>query len=194
MRAGFTVWNERIAPVFDTAGQIHMVDAMSGRIMGEMHTYLPLDSPAGKAMRLAELRVDELVCGAISYPMRAMVVAYGIRVYPFVTGPLDQIVRAWLTNTLGAAMYAMPGCCGGRRRGHRAHFGARQEDMIMQGMNTGGVNTRPGKGRGRMGGQVVGGPGAYCVCPQCGHKEPHQRGIPCNQSRCPTCGLALTRE
>ncbi|MBN1423961.1 hypothetical protein JXA88_05325 [Candidatus Fermentibacteria bacterium] len=51
-----------------------------------------------------------------------------------------------------------------------------------------------GGGRGRMGGQFAGGPGGFCVCPQCGHREPHERGVPCNQSQCPKCGLPLTRE
>jgi cation diffusion facilitator family transporter len=38
------------------------------------------------------------------------------------------------------------------------------------------------------------GPGGYCVCPDCGYKTSHQRGIPCSDLKCPTCGTNLKRE
>ena len=41
-----------------------------------------------------------------------------------------------------------------------------------------------------MGGAAMG-PGDDCVCPQCGHTQPHQRGVPCLQIKCPQCGAAL---
>lgn len=53
---------------------------------------------------------------------------------------------------------------------------------------------RGGAGRGRMGGGFRAGPSAACVCPQCGHREPHKRGIPCYQNQCPQCGTAMIRE
>jgi len=47
-------------------------------------------------------------------------------------------------------------------------------------------------GRGRMGGFALG-PGGACVCPSCGKTVPHQRGVPCNQLTCPSCGARMTR-
>lgn len=49
-------------------------------------------------------------------------------------------------------------------------------------------------GRGRMGGPQAAGPGGNCICPACGAKLQHQRGVPCYQHRCPNCGAAMTRE
>mgnify|MGYP003875802467 CR=1 FL=1 len=49
------------------------------------------------------------------------------------------------------------------------------------------------RGRGRMGGFGLG-PGGFCICPQCGTRVPHQRGIPCYQTYCPKCGSPMTRE
>lgn len=37
------------------------------------------------------------------------------------------------------------------------------------------------------------GPGGECVCPDCGHKIPHQRGTPCSQQDCPECGSKMIR-
>jgi uncharacterized protein len=48
------------------------------------------------------------------------------------------------------------------------------------------------KGRGRMGGSGEG-PSGECVCTKCGHKVPHERGVPCYQRKCPECGAAMTR-
>ena len=48
-------------------------------------------------------------------------------------------------------------------------------------------------GRGQKGG-FSGGPGGECVCPSCGKRTPHERGIPCIEVSCPECGTAMTRE
>ncbi|HHN46467.1 MAG TPA: hypothetical protein ENN09_03400 [Planctomycetes bacterium] len=48
-------------------------------------------------------------------------------------------------------------------------------------------------GRGRMGGFAAG-PGGGCICPKCGTKVPHQRGMPCSQTRCPGCATPMTRQ
>ena len=59
----------------------------------------------------------------------------------------------------------------------------------------GGRFRAPGNGGGgRMRGDKPGsGPAGSCVCPSCGHKEPHARGQPCNQKKCPQCGTVMTR-
>jgi hypothetical protein len=95
----------------------------------------------------------------------------------------------------------MPGCCGrGRRRAH-VTGGSQQEERVMRGRNRDIIAGRgrrgPGRGGqrlGRMGGSLAAGPGGSCVCPRCGRQEPHERGIPCAQKQCPTCGVAMTRQ
>ncbi|MFO7618173.1 MAG: hypothetical protein R6W91_00690 [Thermoplasmata archaeon] len=57
----------------------------------------------------------------------------------------------------------------------------------MQG-NGGGRGSGTGRGGGT--GQGLGG---TCVCPQCGHSQPHQRGVPCFEVRCPKCNMPLIR-
>lgn len=50
-----------------------------------------------------------------------------------------------------------------------------------------------GRGMGRMGGPRTVGPEGFCVCAGCGHKVPHESGVPCAERKCPRCGGAMTR-
>ena len=53
------------------------------------------------------------------------------------------------------------------------------------------IMSQRGRGRGRGGNrQAVGGP-SDCVCPKCGTKVPHVRGLPCLQTKCPNCGANM---
>lgn len=51
-----------------------------------------------------------------------------------------------------------------------------------------------GGGGGRMGGPKAAGPGGNCLCPKCGHREPHVAGQPCTEQTCPKCGTRMIRE
>ena len=198
----FAHWDDRIAPVFDIARRIHVVETDEGRIVAETGEVLADGLPTQKAHRLVELGVGTLVCGAISRPFHEMVAAYGIRVIPFVAGDLSEVIQAWLSGNLERDAFAMPGCSGrgrGRRHGMRS---TGKEDMTMprgdgtgpRGAGGGQGRGQVGQGRGRMGGPLAGGPAGTCLCPQCGHREPHERGAPCTRKKCPKCGTAMTRQ
>lgn len=62
-----------------------------------------------------------------------------------------------------------------------------------------GDGTGPPKGSGQRGGRLGGnrrgaGPTGNCVCPSCGEKVPHGRGVPCYDMSCPKCGTRMVRE
>jgi len=204
MKAAFAHWDRRIAPVFDTARRIHVAEIEAGRIVAEREEALADDMPVRKALRLAELGVETLVCGAITRPLHAIVASYGIRVIPFVAGDLGEVIQAWLRGGLEGEDFAMPGCRG-RGRGRRRGLGVlEQEEHVMNGQGRGGGTGmgggrgqgrgRGGQGMGRMGGAVRAGIGGDCLCPNCGHREPHEVGVPCMHKACPKCGTAMNRE
>jgi predicted Fe-Mo cluster-binding NifX family protein len=201
IKAAFAHWDSRIAPVFDVARQICLVEAESGRIVKQDQEILPDDLPVQKALRLAELGVGALVCGAISRPLHEMVSAYGIQVIPFVAGDLREVIQAWLSGGLDGVAFAMPGCCGRRRRRSRGRHSIYQEECLMNGRKRGGMGPGGGRGQhrggqrpGRKGGASAAGPNGFCVCPQCGYREAHERGVPCVERKCPKCGAVMTGE
>ncbi|RKY04857.1 hypothetical protein DRP77_02660 [Candidatus Poribacteria bacterium] len=50
-------------------------------------------------------------------------------------------------------------------------------------------------GRGREGGRgPAPGQEEFCICPACGTRIPHERGVPCSTVQCPNCGARMVRE
>ena len=116
----FACWDDRIAPVFDIARRLHIVEIRSENVIRETTEILADTEPFRVAHRMAELQLDVLVCGAISAHIRNLISAYGIRVVPYISGELRKIIQAWLEGCLEKETFAMPGCGFQRRnRNHR---------------------------------------------------------------------------
>lgn len=174
-KIALATWAERIAPVFDVAQKALIIEVDSGTIVGSTEEALPARDPVQRAMHLGGLKVDILVCGAISQDMEAAIRSYGIQVFSFVAGEIQEVIQAWLKGGLAQARFAMPGCQGRKRQGRGCGNGRRRA-----GSSDGRDPQRfPSTG--------------FCICVSCGYREPHSRGVPCRNFQCPTCGTPLTK-
>ena len=115
MKIAFSVWEQRIAPVFDTARQIYLVECNGRQIATESAHIISGDTLSQKVTWLTEQGVDTLVCGAVSRQLQIQLTTAGIKLMPFVAGALRQVIQATLDGSLKSAAFAMPGCCGRRR-------------------------------------------------------------------------------
>jgi predicted Fe-Mo cluster-binding NifX family protein len=115
MRAALAIWNGRVSPVFDVSRQILVLDIEDGNIVAKSEEMLD-DDPVGKAGTLARLKVETLLCGAISRPLSGILAAYGIRIIPFIAGDSDEVIMAYLAGDLPNPQLSMPGCCGRKHR------------------------------------------------------------------------------
>jgi len=201
MKAAFATWEERIAPVFDVSRTLRVVEVEDDRIVRETRKTIEETAPARKALFLAELGIDTLVCGAISMSFYEQIVSHEIRIISFVSGEFRKVVTAWMEGALNTDAFAMPGCCGRRRRGSGTSGTMIMEGFGMKGRGRGGTGRGGGRAQGRavrsggrMGGPKAAGPAGDCVCPVCGQRDHHEPGIPCIQRKCPKCGSAMTRE
>jgi len=129
MKTAFAYWDSRIAPVFDVARLIRIVESDQGRITGESKALLEDGSPVRRAINLSQLGIATLVCGAISRPLRETIQSNGIKVIPFIAGDLDEVIQAWRDGELTHVRFSMPGCCERRRGTRRRACGGREEGM-----------------------------------------------------------------
>lgn len=147
-KAAFTIWENRIAPVFDVARHVRLVDAEDGRVIREEQTDLTDESPVQKARRIADLGCGVLVCGAISRPVQEMASAFGVRVIPFMSGDAAEVLQAWLEGRLDEERFVMPGC---RRRARGGRGGGPGRGSSCGGRGRGRCGPNGGTGTGPAG-------------------------------------------
>ncbi len=118
MSIALTVWNGRIAPLFDVAGTL-LVAGIHGDEEPE-RTVLSFPVNSGMMSRaafLSENGVSVLICGAVSRQVHRMLSLSGIEVHPFVSGEAEEVLQAFISGTLESPSFRMPGCGLGRCRG-----------------------------------------------------------------------------
>lgn len=125
MKVALPTWDGRVSPVFDVAKRLLVVDVERGTEISRSEVDLEETRLAARASRVTALGVHVLICGAISWPLEAMLTSAGVRVIPQTCGPVDDVLRAFLEGQLASEAFLMPGCCGrrGRFRGGRRHGG-----------------------------------------------------------------------
>jgi predicted Fe-Mo cluster-binding NifX family protein len=103
------VWRERVSTVCDFSRRALLIDVRGNREISRREVSLPEEPAVHRAARLAALDVQVLVCGAISRPLAWFVSQAGIRILPFVSGPVDEVLAAYLCGRLADPRYLMPG-------------------------------------------------------------------------------------
>ena len=120
MKIAITVWQDRISPVFDTSQWLEIFNIESGEAKAHIEN-IEASNPFDKVRLLKELKVDVLLCGAITRPMQNELIRSGIDVLPFVCGKAGELLDAFFQHkSLNA--FAMPGYnrqTRHRRRGFR---------------------------------------------------------------------------
>lgn len=113
MRVVMPVWNGRISPVFDVAGQLLVVEVIGGE--ASFTDQVPVRR-ADRAAEVVDLGAAVLMCGAISRDLEERLLANGVEVVAEVRGATDEVMRAYLEGRLAQRRFSMPGAHGRRRR------------------------------------------------------------------------------
>ncbi|MGD8394986.1 MAG: NifB/NifX family molybdenum-iron cluster-binding protein, partial [Candidatus Eiseniibacteriota bacterium] len=117
--AALTVWDERISPVFDVSRTALILTIENGAVTARSVENIETPTPALKLDRLLELRVETLICGAISEPLDHELEASGVTVIGFVSGEIEEVIESFLAGTLPTSSLSMPGCRSPEHRRHR---------------------------------------------------------------------------
>jgi predicted Fe-Mo cluster-binding NifX family protein len=110
MKVAVTVWEGSISTVCDFCRQLWLFDIREGEAGNR--TAVSFESPLwpARVWQLKGLAVRVLLCGALSRPLERMLDAAGIEVIPWLRGPVDEILRAYLQGKLPSARFVLPGC------------------------------------------------------------------------------------
>lgn len=116
MKVAITVWDERISPVFDVCREALIMEIEKGRILSTVTEKFENPSPLIKIERLVQLGIETLICGAISQSLSHDLADRKVKVIGFIAGPVEEVVQAFLSNSLPTAALCMPGYCSGQKR------------------------------------------------------------------------------
>jgi|UniRef100_A0A7V6A4P4 predicted Fe-Mo cluster-binding NifX family protein len=176
------VLRDRVAPVLNWCSSIRIYPEKpaSQSVPQELNVS---HLEAGRRLEfLREQGVKTLICGALSPDLRHYAQVLGITVVCGVAGDIEEVLRSYWSNQLDQPRFYLPGCRGPRR--YQSGFG---------GGRCPGLHREPGPGRGAQASPAGSKTGRICICPECGHQQSHERGIPCHQVHCPRCGQRLVR-
>ncbi len=113
MKVALTVWEDRISPVFDSARTLLVVEIKDQEIVNrfvEKLNYSIFSNLAQMVSCLNLLKIDVLICGAISQIPANMIEASGIELIPFISGNTEEIIATYSKDKSIIPMFLMPGC------------------------------------------------------------------------------------
>lgn len=129
MKVALPIWQGQVSSVFDFAHKMLLVELENGIEKERKEIDLAEQSGLKRADKLKQLRVDILICGAISRSLADMLNSLRIQVLPCVRGSSEEVLNAYKTGHLSIPKYVMPGCWKGARKGRRRHRGWRDDHI-----------------------------------------------------------------
>ena len=106
-----------MSSVFDFAHELLLIDIENSCETSRTEVFFDIKRPPDRVVKLEQLGVDMLVCGAISRSLANMVRASGIQVLPYVVGKVDDVLQAYCAGQLEQSRLKMPGIWPGARNG-----------------------------------------------------------------------------
>ena len=119
IRIAIPIWDDCVSPAFDFARRLIIVDIEDGREATRSEIMLLPESASQRAERLRDLGVAILICGAISRDLVGWVARGDIEILPYVSGPIDKVLKAYVSGQLANPRFVLPGCWPGARNGFR---------------------------------------------------------------------------
>jgi predicted Fe-Mo cluster-binding NifX family protein len=110
MKLALSTWNDLVAPVFDVSGTVMVVKISSGRIKARKREDISGMDNLARINLLCSLKIEVLVCGAISKPWHDILTAWDIQVISYVSGKAEEVLRSLLKNNVNPHKLYMPGC------------------------------------------------------------------------------------
>lgn len=111
MRIAMPVASERISPVLDAANIVMLIELRNDDVLRRETRAIASMSFCDLIAFFTSIQIDIMICGALSRPLHRALVCAGIKVIPWKSGMIDEILAAYLGNSLDRKQFSMPGCC-----------------------------------------------------------------------------------
>jgi len=109
MRVAIPVWEDRVSPVLDTASRLMVVEFNEEGPTSKFEIYLDERDLSRRCLRIQDLCVDTLICGAVTRYFSELLKASGIKLIQGISGQPEAVLNAYLDGTLAHSKYLMPG-------------------------------------------------------------------------------------
>lgn len=109
MRVAIPVWENKISPVLDTASRLMVVEFDEEGPKSRFEIYMDERDLSRRCLRIQDLCVDTLICGAVTRHFSELLKASGIKLIQGISGQPEAVLNAYLDGTLAHSKYLMPG-------------------------------------------------------------------------------------
>jgi len=109
MKIGIPIWEDKISPVLDTASRFLVIETDGKKEFSRYETYLEVQGVSHRCFRIKGLGVDILICGAVSRRLLEKLMALEVQIIPGISGPPEDVLRAYLRGNIDDAKFLMPG-------------------------------------------------------------------------------------
>ena len=109
MKLAIPVSSGRISTAFDFARHVLVVEYQDRHEGRRIELILEDELPLHRVRRLEALGVGVLICGAISRSLAERLASCGIDIIPFVSGPVEEVLVAYVAGELDSPRFLMPG-------------------------------------------------------------------------------------
>ena len=117
MTAGISIFKTRLSPLFDNAQTLLVVKYDKEQEICRDIFHIGSIHPVKKIEILVKLKIDVLICGAISKFLLHHITGSNITVIPHLSGEYEEILDAFKSGELSSKdKFLMPGCCRIERR------------------------------------------------------------------------------
>ena len=119
MKVAITVWEDRISPVLDSSHTLLIANIKNSKIMSREYVAFNPEMPSRLPRVLSDLDIEVLICGAVSQLPADMIESGGIKLIPFITGNVDEVLASFAKSATVVPSYLMPGCGDKHRKKHK---------------------------------------------------------------------------
>lgn len=112
MKIAVSEYKNNVATAFDFANEVIVFTCENKKVINRQShkiddQFIPL-----RGMKLKNLGIDTLICGAISNPSAFMLHHHSIEVISGITGNVETVLQEFLSGNINSPQYWLPGFAG----------------------------------------------------------------------------------